>query len=245
VAAIPQATGEITVFAASSLTDAFNDLGAAFQAANPGVKVTFNYGSSSQLATQLGQGAPADVFASADQTQMDNAKKGNAITGEDRVFVRNRLTLITPKDNPKGIKSVMDLATPGVKLVTTDPAVPIGAYTLAMLDKASADPTYGADFRSKVEANIVSREDNVRQEVSKVQLGEGDAGVCYTTDVTPAVRDQLNQIDIPDPLQTIAVYPIATAKGPNSAGGAAFTAFVLSPAGQEILARWGFIKAAS
>ena len=110
-----------------------------------------------------------------------------------------------------------------------------------MLDKAAADPAYGADFPKQVEGNIVSREDNVRQIVSKVQLGEADAGVVYTTDVTPQVRDQLQQIAIPDPLQTIATYPIAVAKGSNAAGGEAFTQFVLGPQGQAILGKWGFL----
>src|SRR6202011_6181444 len=101
----------------------------AFQQANPNARLTFNFGASSQLATQLGQGARADAFASADQTQMDNAKKANAIAGPDTVFARNRLVLITPKDNPKQIASVADLASDGVKFVTAQPTVPIGQYT--------------------------------------------------------------------------------------------------------------------
>ena len=168
-------SGEIVVFAASSLTDVFQDMATAFQQANPNAKLTFNFGASSQLATQLGQGAKADVFASADQTQMDNAKKADAIGGQDVVFARNRLVVITPKDNPKQITAVKDLAKDGVKFVTAQPTVPIGQYTAQMLDKAVADPAYGADFKSKVEANTVSKEDNVRQVVSKVQLGEADA----------------------------------------------------------------------
>jgi molybdate transport system substrate-binding protein len=237
--------GEVTVFAAASLTDAFREIGAAFEQDHPGVRAVFSFGASSALRTQIEQGAPADVFASADQAQMDNARKGGALAGEDRVFARNRLTLITPRDNPRGIQGVEDLASEGVKLVTTDPAVPIGQYTRGLLDRASADPAYGADFRARVERNVVSREDNVRQVVAKVQLGEADAGVVYATDVTPQVRDQVRQIDVPDPLQTIATYPIAAAKGPNAAGGRAFMAFVLAPGGQDILAKWGFLRARS
>src|SRR5690348_8978635 len=151
-------SGEITVFAASSLTDAFQDMATAFQQANPNARLTFNFGASSQLATQLGQGASADVFASADTTQMDNAKKAGAVTGQDRVFAGNRLVLITPKDNPAHISAVKDLANGGVKLVTVQPSVPIGTYTQQMLDKANADPSYGAGFKDKVVANIVSQE---------------------------------------------------------------------------------------
>jgi molybdate transport system substrate-binding protein len=234
-------SGEIVVFAASSLTEVFQDMASAFQQANPNARVTFNFGASTQLATQLGQGASADVFASADQTQMDNARKAEAVVGQDRVFARNRLVVITPRDNPKHIMSVADLARDGVKFVTAQTGVPIGQYTAQMLDKASADPTYGPDFKSKVEANTVSREDNVRQVVSKVQLGEADAAVVYSTDATPQVRDQLQLIQVPDPLQTLATYPIAVAKGGNSAGGEAFVSYVLGPEGQAALARWGFL----
>jgi molybdate transport system substrate-binding protein len=233
--------GEIVVFAASSLTDAFQDMAAAFQQANPTTKLTFNFGASTQLATQLGQGARADVFASADQIQMDNAKKADAIAGQDRVFARNRLVVITPKDNPKQIAAVADLARDGVKFVTAQPSVPIGQYTAQMLDKAAADLAYGADFKTKVESNIVSREDNVRQVVSKVQLGEADAAVVYSTDATPQVREQLQILQVPDPLQTLATYPIAVAKGSNSAGGEAFVTYVLGTNGQATLARWGFL----
>ena len=229
------------MFAASSLTDAFQDMATAFQQANPNAKLTFNFGASSQLVTQLGQGAKADAFASADQTQMDNAKKADVIDGPDTVFARNRLVLITPKDNPKQIAAVKDLAKDGVKFVTAQPTVPIGQYTSQMLDKAIADPAYGSDFKSKVETNTVSKEDNVRQVVSKVQLGEADAAVVYSTDATPQVRDQLQIIQVPDPLQTLATYPIAAGKGDNTAGGQAFVAYVLGPAGQATLAKWGFL----
>jgi len=239
-AAAPVA-GEIVVFAASSLTDAFNDMAPAFQQAYPSARLTFNFGASSQLATQLGQGARSDVFASADQTQMDNARKADAIARQDMVFARNRLIVITPRDNPRKIVSVKDLGNDGVKFVTAQSSVPIGTYTAQMLDKATADPSYGADFKSKVDGNTVSREDNVRQVVSKVQLGEADAAVVYSTDATPQLRDQLQIIQVPDALQTVATYPIAVARGANAAGGEAFVNYVLGSQGQATLARWGFL----
>jgi molybdate transport system substrate-binding protein len=234
-------SGEIVVFAASSLTDVFQDMATAFQQANPNAKLSFNFGASGHLATQLGQGANADVFASADTTQMDNAKKSGAVTGQAKVFASNRLVLITPKDNPAKIAAVKDLANDGVKFVTAQPSVPIGTYTAQMLDKANADPSYGSDFKSNVQANTVSQEDNVRQVVSKVQLGEADAAIVYSTDATPQVRDQLNIIQVPDPLQTLATYPIAVAKGSNSSGGEAFASYVLGPDGQATLKKWGFL----
>jgi molybdate transport system substrate-binding protein len=234
-------SGEVVVFAASSLTDAFQDMAADFQRANPNARLTFNFGASSQLATQLGQGAHADVFASADQVQMDAARTASALQGEDRVFARNRLVLITPRDNPKHIAGLKDLAAPGVKFVTAQPGVPIGQYVSQMLDRATADADYPADFQSRVDANTVSREDNVRQVVSKVQLGEADAAVVYSTDATPRVRDELQLIEIPDRLQVFAAYPIAVARGNNATGGDAFVSYVLSPDGQAALAKWGFL----
>jgi molybdate transport system substrate-binding protein len=235
-------SGEIVVFAASSLTDAFQDMATTFQQANPNARLTFNFGASSQLATQMAQGAKADVFASADQVQMENAKKAGAIDGQEHDFAGNRLVLIAPKDNPQHISSVKDLANEGVKFVTAQPSVPIGQYTTQMLDKASADGAYGVDFRARVQANTVSREDNVRQAVAKVQLGEADAAVVYSTDATPQVRDQLQIIQIPEELQTLATYPIAVARGANPAGGEAFVAYVLGPQGQTTLANWGFLQ---
>jgi molybdate transport system substrate-binding protein len=235
--------GEVTVFAASSLSDAFQEIGTAFQAANPNARVTFNFGASTALRTQLEQGARADVFASADQAQMDNARRADTIAGADRVFARNRLVVIVPKANPKQVNAVSDLGKDGVKLVTAQGNVPIGQYTATLLEKASADPMYGADFKTKVESNIVSREDNVRQIVAKVQLGEADAGVVYTTDVTPQVRDALTMVAVPDPLQTIATYPIAVARGSNATGGEAFVNYVLAAQGQDILGKWGFLEA--
>jgi molybdate transport system substrate-binding protein len=233
--------GEVVVFAAASLTEAFKEIAAAFEQAHPGARVTFNFGASSQLRAQLEQGARADVFASADQAQMDAARKSDVLAGPDRVFARNRLAIITPRDNPGGIERVQDLARDGVRLVTTEPSVPIGQYTLAMLARATADPVYGADFRARVERNIVSREANVRQLVSKVQLGEADAAVVYSSDVTPQVRDQVRMIAIPDELNTLASYPVALARGNNPAVGEAFARYLLSSPAQEVLARWGFV----
>ncbi len=244
--ATPKVTGALTIFAASSLTDAFNEMKAKIEAANPGTVITFNYAASSALRTQLEQGAKADIFASADTVQMDNAKKANLISGESSLFVRNTPVIIVPANNPKGIATAADLAKPGIKLVLAAPAVPIGNYSRQIFDKISKDPAYGADYGTKVLANLVSEEANVRQVVSKVQLGEGDAGIVYASDVTPAVRDQLKVITIPMPLNIIAEYPVAAVQGgANSAGASAFIAYLLSAEGQSILQKWGFIPVSS
>lgn len=237
-------TGEVIVFAASSLTDAFKEIGNAFEAANPGSRVIFNFGASSQLRTQLEQGAKADVFASADQVQMDRARQAGLISGGDRVFVRNRLVLVVPKGNPASLRDLKDLAKPGLRFATAAPEVPIGVYTQQLLDRLSQDPAYGADFKARVNANVVSREPNVRQIVAKVALGEADAAVVYSSDITPDVADRLGRLEIPDRFNTLAVYPIAMVRNaPNPSGAEAFIAYVLSSAGQATLQRWGFIPA--
>jgi molybdate transport system substrate-binding protein len=238
--AAPAQQAAVTVFAASSLTDAFKEMGALFEA-EKNVPVTFNFGSSSQLRTQLGQGASADVYASADQAQMDNARGDGSISGPGATFARNRLVVITPKNNPAGIMSAADLAQPGIKFVTAAPEVPIGVYTQNMFDKMSQIDVFGADFKERANANIVSREPNVRQVVAKVQLGEADAAVVYLTDVTPQSAPHLTTIPIPDDLNTLASYPIAlVANGAQVELGQAFIDLVLSPAGQAVMEKWNF-----
>ena len=234
---------KLTVFAASSLTDAFNEIGQAFGAEHSGVTVEFNFAGSQQLRTQLEQGATADVFASANTTELNNAiKSGLIVSGTQQTFVRNRLAVIVPKDNPGSIKDLKDLAKPGLKIVLAAASVPVGGYALTVLNKMNVD--FGATFSQTVIANVVSYEDNVKQVVAKVQLGEADAGIMYTSDVTPAVADKLIQIDVPDKYNVLATYPIAALKSaPQSELAKAFVDYVLSDKGQAVLQKWGFIPA--
>lgn len=242
--AVPKINGNLTISAASSLTDAFNAMKQQLEAADPGTTITLNFGASSTLAAQIAQGAPVNVFASADQPNMDKVKQAGLVVGQSQIFAQNKPVIIVPVANPKGITGPKDLAQPGVKLILTDKNVPIGNYARQILDKLSADPAYGADFSQKVLANLVSEEANVRAVISKVQLGEGDAGIVYSSDVTPAVRDKVKIIPIPDQFQITAQYPAAVIKGTgNEAGARAFIAYVLSPAGQAILQQWGFLPA--
>jgi molybdate transport system substrate-binding protein len=236
-------TRELIVFAAASLTEAFGDIGQLFESQNPGTTVTFNFAGSNQLAQQIGQGAPADLFASANNTQMGvTIESGRILTGTQQTFVRNRLVVITPADNPGGINALQDLATPDLKIVFAADAVPVGQYTVEFLEKASAASGFTADYKDAVIANVVSYEENVRSVLSKVALGEADAGIVYTSDITQNSRDQMAQIEIPDALNVIASYPIApVADSPNGEEAAAFIALVLSPEGQAILTRYGFI----
>lgn len=233
---VPVVTTELVVMAASSLTDAFNELADAFELANPGVEVLPNYASSSSLATQIVEGAPADVFASANFTQMNVAVDAERIEGEPTAFLTNRLTIIVPADNPAGLETYADLSNEGVALVLAAPDVPVRDYSnqaIALMGDAA--------WQAAVFANLVSEEPNVRQVATKVSLGEADAGIVYTSDVTPDIASSVLQIAIPDEMNVIASYPIAVVKdAPAGDVAQAFVDFVLSAEGQAILAKWGF-----
>ncbi len=227
---------EITVFAASSLTDAFNEIAEAFEAENPGAQVLYNFGSSSQLAAQLSEGVVADVFASANSAQMQVAVDAERIeAGTEEMFVSNKLTIAVPVDNPAGIQSLEDLGEPGVQLILAVKGVPVRDYT----DQIVAEMP--AEFQEQFFANLVSEEDNVRQVAAKIALGEADAGIVYTSDITPDIAAQVQQIVIPESQNVIATYPIAPlVDAPHPELAQRFVEFVLSPEGQEILSRWGF-----
>lgn len=234
--AILEAT--LNVFAAASLIDAFTEIGKNFEAANPGTTVTFNFAGSQALQTQIEEGAPADVFASAGRTQMDALVTENLIAQDaPQQFLSNKLIVIMPKDNPAGVATLEDLTGPGIKLVLAADSVPVGKYALQALDLM--DVKFGNEYKTRVLANVVSKEDNVKQVVSKVQLGEADAGIVYTSDAVAA--SELQTIEIPADLNVVATYPIAPlTKSENADLSKAFIAYVLSADGQAILQKWGF-----
>jgi molybdenum ABC transporter molybdate-binding protein len=237
----------LNVFAAASLTAAFGEIGTQFEAANPGVKVVNNFAGSQQLAAQINQGAPADVFASASTAQMTAViTTGEVISGSQQLFTRNRLVVIYPTENPGKITKLQDLANSGLKLVLADKTVPVGAYALTFLDNAVKDASFGADYKTNVLKNVVSYENDVKSVLAKVQLGEGDAGIVYTTDAATADPAKVSQLAIPDALNVIAKYPIAPVKSSvNPESAKAYIAFVLSPSGQTVLAKYGFIPPAA
>lgn len=238
--------GTLTVFAAASLTESFRELGTKLEARTPGSSVVFNFAGSQQLALQLEQGAPADVFASADDRWMNYVKEKDLIDGEPKLFVRNRLVVIVPKTNPARIRDLPDLARKGTKIVLAAEAVPVGKYSREALRNLASAPGYPAEYDSRVVANVVSQEDNVKAVVSKVQLGEADAGIVYRSDVTPAVSRYVRAFDIPDQYNVIASYPIARVKASKNAQAAqAFIALVLSDEGQSVLRKHGFLPATS
>jgi molybdate transport system substrate-binding protein len=226
------------VFAAASLTDAFTEIGKSFEAANPGTTVSFNFAGSQALRTQIEEGAPADVFASANKTEMEALIADTLVARNDpQQFLSNNLVAILPANNPASLEKLEDLAKPGIKLVLAAEEVPVGIYARQVLDKMNGQ--FGTGFKDKVLANVVSNEDNVKQVVAKVQLGEADAGIVYTSDAVAAA--DLKTIEIPANMNVIAAYPIAPlAKSNHSDLARAFIAYVLSADGQAILQKWGF-----
>jgi len=231
---------QLTIFAAASLKDAFQEIGQGFEAAHLGVKVTFNFAGSQTLSTQLTLGAAADVFASANHAEMDKLITAGLVAKEAPMdFLSNRLVVILPPNNPAKIESLQDLARAGLKVIVANQAVPAGKYTLEALKNMNADPSFGVGFMTLVLNNIVSKENDVKLVVAKVQLGEADAGFAYFSDTVPA--SQLKFLEIPDRDNVVARYPIAVLKDSIHVEMARnFLDYVLSPAGQEILKKWGF-----
>lgn len=243
---IAQESRTLIVFAAASLTDTFEVIAADFEAAHPGVEVLFSFGGSSDLAVQIAEGAPADVFASANKRQMQVAQDSGRIDADaPQTFARNRLTLIVPSDNPAGIAGLADLSQPNLKLVVASEGVPVRDYTEAMLTRLADDAAFGAAYVTAFRDNIVSEEPNVRQVAAKVALGEADAGIVYASDVTPDLRKAVISFEIADAVNTIAVYPLAPLNDtPQPELAQAFVDAVLSANGQNTLETWGFIRAA-
>jgi molybdate transport system substrate-binding protein len=226
---------DLTVSAAASLTDAFTDIGAAFEDANPHVTVTFNFGPSDGLATQINEGAPIDVFASASPTWMDAVQDdGPGVTGRTD-FARNALAIIVPSDDPAGIETLDDLTEDGVQLVLAAEGVPAGDLAREIFENAGiADAAL---------ANVVSNEEDVKAVITKVLSGDADAGIGYVTDVTAELVDHISLITIPDDVNVIATYPIAVVAGSQEADLAhRFVDYVLD-GGQRTLAKYAFLPA--
>src|SRR2546421_6501757 len=231
----------LNVFAAASLTESFNEIAMKYEKAHPNIKITLNFNGSQILEQQMADGAPADIFASADMTNMQKASDAGLV-GTFQVFVKNRLVVIIPANNPGNIGSLHDLARKGVKIDIGASSVPAGKYSLQVLDKMAKTSDYGPAYESAVKANFVSQETNVKAVVEKVQLGEADAGFVYRTDVTPAVSSKVKVIDIPDSFNVIAQYPIAVTKNSaHTAQAQAFVQYILSTEGQDILEQFHFI----
>jgi molybdate transport system substrate-binding protein len=223
-----RATDEVLIAAAASLTDAFAEIGDAFAVDHPDTGIRFTFAASSTLATQVLDGAPIDVFASADTVTMGRVIEADATLDSPVVFARNRLAIAVAPGNPLGITGIADLAEPDLVLVMCAQEAPCGRYGEAILTGAGIAPVPD------------SLEVNPRAVVTKVALGEADAGIVYATDVLAAAAT-VGAVTIPDGSNVVAEYPIAvTADGPNPDGARSFVEFVLSPTGRAILERHGF-----
>jgi molybdate transport system substrate-binding protein len=221
-------TGKITVLAAASLTESFNQIGKDFQAANPGATVTFSFAGSSQLAQQITSGAPADVFASASPATMKTVTDAGDNTGTPAVFVKNQLVIAVPKGDPKGIKALADLTKPGLKVALCAKEVPCGAAAHTALDA------------SGVKLTPVTEEQDVKQALAKVKLGEVDAALVYRTDAHSDTAD-VDGIEFPESAKAINNYPIVALKdAPQADLAKQFVDFVLGAQGKAALTKVGF-----
>lgn len=233
-------SGTISVFAASSLSEALRAAGGTFARDHPGVTVTFNFQSSSALATQIEQAAPADVFASADSANMDRLVQHGLIASAPMDIALNVPVIVVPAANRAQISTLKDLAEPGVKLVLAGPDVPIGSYARAAIDRLAVDPAYGAGYKEKTLKNLVSNESNARAVLAKVQLGEADAGIVYRTDALLAGA-QVVIVAIPQGANVTATYSAGVLQSSrNIATAAAFVAYLRGTDGQRLLREAGF-----
>ncbi|HKF76581.1 MAG TPA: molybdate ABC transporter substrate-binding protein [Candidatus Dormibacteraeota bacterium] len=226
----PQVSGNLTVLAAASLTGAFTKIGDQMHSKYPGLDVKFSFAGSPTLVTQIQQGAPADVFASADQANMQKVVTGGLAMGTPAVFAHNKLEIAVQAGNPKHITSLSDLANPAIKVDVCAPGVPCGTYSTT---------TFG---RAGIRVTPVSQEQDVKSVLTKVGLGEADAGIVYVTDVESA-GSQVTGVTIPDDLNTTAEYPIVELKSTqNEAAAKAFVDYVVGAQGQKVLASFGFLS---
>ena len=223
-------SGTVTVFAASSLTGTFTQLGKDFEAANPGVTVKFNFSGSDTLAASIVSGAPADVFAAASTTTMATVTKAGDGTGTPTVFVKNQLEIAVPPGDPKGIKTLADLTKPGIKVALCATTVPCGSAAVK------------AEAAGNIKITPVTLETDVKSALTKVELGEVDAAIVYQTDVK-AAGGKVDGVDFAESAKAINTYPIDVLKGaPNATAAQAFVAFVLSAHGRDVLSAAGFLN---
>ena len=231
---------EITIFAAASLKGALEQAKTAYEGSNPGITITVSTDSSSALETQIEQGAPADVFLSADTTNPKKLVDKGLADGDAVTFAGNKLTVIVPTDNPAGIQSPADLAKPGLQVIAAGDEVPITKYAKQLVDNLAKEAGYPANFAGDYDANIASREDNVKAIVAKIELGEGDAGIVYVTDARASTK--VVTVDVPDTANVPATYDGVVVKtSKNAAAAKAFLDWFAGPEGHLILGRLGFL----
>jgi molybdate transport system substrate-binding protein len=232
---------ELTVSTAASLTNAFGEIGQMYKN-ETNTSVVFNFDGSHALATQMINGAYADVFVSANTNQMNVVKNAGLMNNSSViVFAENKLSFIVPKNNPGKIRDLKDLAKPGIKIVIGAKDVPVGDYAMQIIDNLGNDSAFGPEYKSKVLANVVSKETNVNYVVAKVALGEADVGFAYVSDVTYDLASKVDMVEIPDKYNVIAQYPMGIVNDSKyPAESEAFIKLVTSDAGKSILEKYGF-----
>lgn len=242
--AFPEDGGDLHIMAAASLTDAFGEMERRLEEQHPGLDITIETAGSQTLVTQLQSGAEADILATADNVSMRSAMDSGLISGEPVTVARNRLVIATPADNPAGIESINDLATDDISLVLAGEDVPAGAYARTALCAHAATTDDAFAWLDRVDANTVSEEPDVRHVLTKLILGEADAGIVYASDAAAAelAGTPLTVIELPDDVSVPATYPIAPVDGGNTDLALAFIGFALSDEGQAILGEYGFEK---
>jgi len=229
---------DLTIYAAASLRDALAEVEAMYEAAT-GARLTISTDSSAALETQIEQGAPADVFLSADTTNAQKLVDAGLAEGRLVPFAGNLLVIIVPAANPAAIQSPADLGTPGVKIVAAGNEVPITKYATELVANLAREPGYPADFAAACAANVVSREDSVKSVVAKIQLGEGDAGIVYVTDASAS--SEVATITVPGSANVPATYAGVVVKAsPNATAAAEFLEWLGGPDGGAILRDFGF-----
>jgi molybdate transport system substrate-binding protein len=234
-------TSSLTIFAAASLKGALEEAKPAFEASHPGMTLTLSTDSSAVLEAQIEQGAPADVFLSADTSNPKKLVDGGVATGDPVAFAGNELAIIVPADNPADVTTPADLARDGLKVIAAGDAVPITAYATELVDNLAAETGYPSGFAAAYTGNIVSREDNVKAVVAKIELGEGDAAIVYVTDA--AASTKVERIDVPDAANVQATYAgIVVRASPNQDAAKAFLDWFAGPDGQAILSSFGFLS---
>ncbi len=238
------AAADLQVYAAASLKAALAKAADAYAVANPGTKLTVSTDSSAALETKIEQGAPADVFLSADTSNPQKLVDGGFASGDPVVFAGNLLTVIVPKGNPAGIKSPADLAKPGIKIIAAGDKVPITKYATQLVANLAKVAGYPSGFEAAYAANVASKEDNVAGIVGKIELGEGDAGIVYVTDAKG--KDKVETVAVPDDANVPATYGGVVVKAsPNQDAAKAFLDWLAGPEGQAVLAEFGFLPPAS
>ena len=234
------ATINLTIYGASSLTGALAKAKATYEAANPGVTLTISTDASSALETKIEQAAPADVFLSADTTNPQKLVDKGLAVAPAVTYAKNLLTVIVPTSNPAQIQTPADLAKTGVKIIAAGDAVPITKYATQLVANLAKQPGYPANFQAAYTANIVSKEDNVKAVVAKIELGEGDASIVYVTDAKASSK--VTTVAVPDAANVVATYAGVVVKAsPNQAAAGAFLTWFAGPDGQAILASFGFL----